>query len=657
MTSTSTSSDNFKESLKQQADIVRIVGDYVKLRKAGAQNFSGLCPFHSEKTPSFSVHATRQFFHCFGCGESGDVFTFVQKAENITFPEAIRLIAQKLGVPMPKVSFSSPAEARDAQIRMALLDVHVRATAFFQESLRRPEGANAREYLKGRGLDADTITRFRIGYAPDSGFLLRDALRREFDEDLLRESGLFSWKEDSRQQSALSSQQLQIPRSVRDDNNGGGSARDDNSVELAARSSQPAAIYSKFRNRVMFPICNDQGKVIAFTGRTLATDEKAGPKYLNSPETPIYSKSRVLFNLDNAKEAIRKLDYSIVVEGQMDCISVFAAGFHNVIASSGTAFTELQAKLLGRFSKNVVVNFDPDTAGARATERTLGLLTEEEFTIRVLSLETGFDPDLFIRRRGKDAYGAALKHSQKYFDYLIDRARAQFPARNADSKVKALNHLLPHIQRVPSRIVRDELAMEISQKLGIDSAVLRQELKHAATNRSTTQVKAPAEAQITGAERVLIRALASATQMQSAATRTTTREGTDEEFDPARQAQFALQSEQLYEGLASQSLIEVLLQAGAEAADVMVLPKTEADRRILASILMHEEEDLTPETVEGAVRALRRIYLRRRLEEVQRGLQRPGLPLEERQALLHEKVRLKRALMDPGLAETASQAS
>ena len=676
----STSSDNFKESLKQQADIVRIVGDYVKLRKAGAQNFSGLCPFHPEKTPSFSVHATRQFFHCFGCGESGDVFTFVQKVENITFPEALRLVAHKLGVPMPKVSFSSPAEARDAQVRMALLDVHVRATAFFQECLRRPEGATAREYLKGRGLDAEMIDRFRIGYAPDSGFLLRDALRREFDEELLRESGLFSWKETSEagaEPSAVSSRQKQVLRSpaperAKDARSGDpGSAQDDNSVKAnderratdsagakpEARGSQPAAIYSKFRNRVMFPICNDQGKVIGFTGRTLATDEKAGPKYLNSPETPIYSKSRVLFNLDNAKEAIRKLDYSIVVEGQMDCISVYAAGFHNVIASSGTAFTELQAKLLGRFSKNVVVNFDPDTAGARATERTLGLLTEEEFNIRVVSLETGFDPDLFIRRKGKEAYGAALKHSQKYFDYLIDRARAQFPARNADSKVKALNHLLPHIQRVPSRIVRDELAMEISQKLGIDSAVLRQELKHAATNRSTTQVKAPAEAQITGAERVLIRALASATQMQSAETRTTAREGTDEEFDPARQAQFALQSEQLYGGLTSQSLIEALLEGGAETADVMVLPKTEADRRLLASILMHEEEELTPETVEGAVRALRRIYLRRRLEEVQMGLQRPGLPLEERQALLHEKVRFKRALMDPGLAETASQAS
>jgi len=669
MASTLTSSDNFKETLKQQADIVRIVGDYVKLKKAGAQNFSGLCPFHAEKTPSFSVHATRQFYHCFGCGESGDVFAFIQKVENITFPEAVRLLAQKLGVPMPKVSFSSPTEARDAQVRMALLDVHVRATAFFQDCLRRPEGANAREYLKGRGLDDETIARFRIGYAPDSGFLLRDALRREFDEELLRESGLFSESrsqvsgvrsqekqvlrsaQDDTQQSAASSQQLQIPRS----------ARDDNSVETA-KSHEPKAvpaIYSKFRNRVMFPICNEQGKVIAFTGRTLSasTDEKAGPRYLNSPETAIYSKSRVLFNLDNAKEAIRKLEYSILVEGQMDCISVYAAGFHNVIASSGTAFTELQAKLLGRFSKKVVVNFDPDTAGARATERTLGLLVEEEFNIQVLTLETGFDPDLFIRRKGKDAYAAALKHSQKYFDYLIDRARAMFPGRNSESKVKAVNHLLPHIQRVPNRIVRDGLALEISQKLGIDSAVLRQELKHAATTRSATQVKATAEAQVTGAERVLIRALASATQMQAGGERSSAREGTDEEFDPARQAQYALQSEQLYEGLASQSLMEALLEAGAETADVMALPKTEEDRRLLASILMNEEEELMPETVEGAVRALRRIYLRRRLEEVQGALQRPGLPLEERQALLQEKVRFKRALMDPGLAEAAGRAS
>jgi DNA primase len=679
-----TSSDNFKETLKQQTDIVRIVGDYVKLKKAGAQNFSGLCPFHSEKTPSFSVHATRQFYHCFGCGASGDVFSFVQKAENISFPESVRLVAQKLGVPMPKVAFSSPAEAKESQLRMALLDVHERATGFFQESLRRPEGARAREYLKGRGLDDEMIARFRIGFAPDSGFQLRDALRREFDEELLRESGLFSWKEGA--QASASRGQEQVLRSAQDDNamkgaaaNGEGSDADedapgaggdqpppdsDNSnfdgSRLAGRGSKPAAslaIYSKFRNRVMFPIANEQGKVIAFTGRTLATDEKAGPKYLNSPETKIYSKSRVLFNLDNAKEAIRKLDYTILVEGQMDCISVYAAGFHNVVASSGTAFTELQTKLLGRFSKNIIVNFDPDTAGARATERTLGLLVEEEFNIRVLTLETGFDPDLFIRRKGKDAYGAALKSSQKYFDYLIDRARAQFGARSPESKVKAVNHLLPHIQRVPSRIARDELAMEISQKLGIDSAVLRQELKHTATNRSASAVKGPSDAQVTGAERVLIRALASARQMQSSEERTSARDGTDEEFDPSRQAQYALESERLHEGLASESLIAALLSRGPETREPLELAKSEEDRRLLASILMHEEEELTPETVEGAIRGLRRISLRRRLEEVQRSLVRSGVSKEDQHALLQERIRLKRALADPRVDEAAGRAS
>src|SRR5258707_11428331 len=285
--------------------------------------------------------------------------------------------------------------------------------------------------------------------------------------------------------------------------------------EAESRKPGTAAMYAKFRNRVMFPISNDAAKIIAFTGRTLATDEKAGPKYLNSPETAIYSKGRVLFNLDHAKEAIRKLDYAILVEGQMDCISVYAAGFHNVIASSGTAFTEIQARLLGRFSKNVVVNFDPDTAGAKATERTLSLLVEEEFQIKVLTLDQGFDPDLYIRRKGKEAYGEALRSSQKYFDYLIYRARSQFPMRSPEGKVKAVNYLLPHIQRIPSRIVRDELGQEIAQKLGIDSAVLRQELRHAASTREKSAVKASPDTQATDAEKILIRALASSRQMLS----------------------------------------------------------------------------------------------------------------------------------------------
>src|SRR5499427_8119723 len=412
---------DFAYTVKQQADIVRIVGDYIKLKKAGAQNYSGLCPFHGEKTLSFSVHVTRQFYHCFGCGQSGDVFSFVQKIENITFPEAVRLVAQKLGIPLPKVSYSTPGQAKEARLRAQLLDVHERAVAFFQECLRRPEGARAREYLAGRGLTDEMIAKFRIGYAPDSGFLLRDRLKSEFGEEVLRESGLFSWKEAPSPESRVAGHENTASSELRASSEPGvdgtelgarGSKLEAQGSQLGTRDSG-LSMYSKFRNRVMFPISSDAGKVIAFTGRTLSTDEKAGPKYLNSPETPIYSKGKVLFNLDLAKEWIKK-EYAILVEGQMDCISVYAAGFHNVIASSGTAFTELQAKLLGRFSKNVIVNFDPDTAGAKATERTLGLLVEEEFNIRVVTLETGFDPDLFIRRKGKDAYAAALKHSQKY---------------------------------------------------------------------------------------------------------------------------------------------------------------------------------------------------------------------------------------------------
>jgi len=602
---------DFAYTVKQQADIVRIVGDYVKLKKAGAQNFSGLCPFHSEKTPSFSVHATRQFYHCFGCGASGDVFSFVQKVDNITFPEAVRAVAQKVGIPLPKAAFNTPAEAQEAKLRTALLEMNERACAFFQAQLRRPEAAYAREYLTGRGLNEETIVRFRMGFAPESGFLLRDALRGQFDEELLKASGLFSWKDHE-----------------------------------DAQAKAKLALYSKFRNRVMFPITNEAGKIIAFTGRTLDANEKAGPKYLNSPETAIYSKSRVLFNLDQAKEAIRKLDYAILVEGQMDCISVYAAGFHNVIASSGTAFTDSQARLLARFSKNIVVNFDPDTAGAAATERSLGMLVAEDFQVKVATLDAGFDPDLFIREKGSDAYAQALKNSEKYFDYLIARARAQFPAKSPEGKVKAVNYLLPHIQRVPSRIARDELAREMAQKLGIDSAVLQQELRHAATQRTGAQVKAPAETQVTDAERILIRALTWGGEWQAGETHRSSREGADLDFDPARQAKFTLIGDRLHEGLATEALIEALLALEDGTGDPLALPISDADRQLLAGILMREEEELTPELLEGAIEALHRRGLERRRRELQREI----AEAERKQdsatltRLLQDKLNVDRAL-------------
>lgn len=549
---------DFSYHVKQQADIVRIVGDYVKLRKSGAQNFSGLCPFHSEKSPSFSVHASKQFFHCFGCGVSGDVFSFVQKIENSTFPEAVRTVAQKLGIPLPKQQFS-PAEAKEASLRGKLLDAHEQATAFFEEQLHSPAGAAAREYLASRGIDEETIKRFRIGFAPDSGFLLRDRLKFGFDEPTLRQSGLFS------------------------------------------RKDEPgSAIYSRFRNRVTFPIANESGKVIAFTARTLSADKQAGPKYMNSPETAIYSKGRVLFNLDKAKEAIRQLDYTIVVEGQMDCIRVFTAGLHNVIASSGTAFGEAQIKLLGRYSKNIVVNFDPDTAGAAAAERSLAALVEEDFVIRVLTLEGGLDPDLFIRQRGADAYRVAVKDSRKYFHYLIDRAQQQFPGRSAEAKVKQVNFLLPHVQRVPNRIARDELANEIAQRLEIDSAVLRQELRSAAVNRSQKVNAANHSQEITVAERDLIRAFASDNAELRQAART------------------ALQDER-YQGWKAEALLRTLTAAEDGAlSEPMSLELDEASRRLLVSVLLDEREpEPSLEKLAKSAKALREPHLLRQRRKKQ----------------------------------------
>ena len=295
---------DFAQLVKQQADIVRIIGEYITLKKSGAQNYAGLCPFHGEKTASFSVQAVRQFYYCFGCHESGDVFSFVQKIENVGFTEAVKIVAQKCGIALPKREFATPEEAQENRQRGKLLELHELATTWFEEQLRSAEGARAREYLTGRGVTAEAIAKFRIGYAPDSFNALRDRLQGVAAPDLLRLSGLLSSKE---QQDGSAGQ-----------------------------------LYARFRKRITFPIHNESGRVIAFTARALDSEEKSGPKYMNSPETPLYSKGQVLFNLDKARQAIRQRDFALLVEGQMDCISAYMAGFHNVLATSGTAFTEMQ---------------------------------------------------------------------------------------------------------------------------------------------------------------------------------------------------------------------------------------------------------------------------------------------------------------------------
>jgi DNA primase len=464
-------SDDFTQLVKQQADIVRIIGDYIKLRKSGAQNYTGLCPFHKEKTGSFSVNATHNYFYCFGCHEKGDVFTFVMKMENISFPEALRVVATKCNIPLPKREFSSPEEAREAGLRRQLTDIHEAATQYFETALKGPEAARAREYLTGRGVTPETIAKFRIGYAPDDFNHMREQLAKHFPDPVLRASGLFSSKEQA----------------------DGGQGQ----------------LYARFRKRITFPIANEQGKTIAFTARALdAQDEKGRDiaKYLNSPETTLYSKGQILFNLDKAKAAMRANDFVLLVEGQMDCISVYMAGVQNVIATSGTAFTEMQVRQIARFTKRVIVNFDPDGAGIAAAEKAIALLTEEDFEVKVVTLEGGLDPDRFLREQGVQAYMDSLRNARRYSDFLIDRARHLFPGRTADAKVKALNFLLPHIRRMPNRIQRDEFAADAAQKLGIDSAILRQELKQAAAAR-VESVRAHTHDPASETERVLLRAL------------------------------------------------------------------------------------------------------------------------------------------------------
>jgi DNA primase len=545
-------SSDFAQLVKQQADIVKIIGGYITLKKSGAQNYAGLCPFHGEKTASFSVHAVRQFYHCFGCNESGDVFSFVQKIENVGFPEAVKVVAQKCGIALPKREFSSPEEAQESRQRGKLLELHELATSWFEEQLRSAEGSRAREYLSSRGLTAEAIAKFRIGYAPDSFNALRDRLQGSAPPDLLRLSGLLSSKEQP-----------------------DGSA---------------GPLYARFRKRITFPIHNEAGRVIAFTARALDSDEKSGPKYMNSPETPLYSKGQVLFNLDKAKQAIRERTFALLVEGQMDCITAYMAGFHNVLATSGTAFTEMQVRLLSRYTKRLFVNFDPDTAGANAAEKSIALLTEEDFEVLVVTLEGGLDPDRFIRERGIKAYVGAVETAKRHSDYLLERAMQLFPSRTADGKTKALNYLLPHIRRMPNRIARDEFASDAAQKLGIDSALVREEL-HQAARKRRYQVNPTALDSLKDAERLLLRAMAGAPESRIC----------------LRVSQALHSQPQSFEGLAVTPMLWLLRDRGS-LEPLAALPNP-GQRALLAQALLRESSEVEMEQVEAALESLQYRYL------------------------------------------------
>lgn len=572
---------SFAEKVKQQADIVRVIGEYVRLKKTG-QNFTGLCPFHQEKTPSFAVHPVRQIYHCFGCGAGGDVFKFVMEVDKCPFPEAVRTVAEKCGIAIPRPRERSPEERRENQQRSALVEIHSEAATFFSRQLYEgAEGRVAVAYLEDRGLDREAMKRFGLGFAPFSGDALLRHLKSKYPEKLLEASGLLS--------------------------------RD-----------QSGRLYDRFRRRIMFPITNDAGKIIAFGGRAMGDDM---PKYLNSPESPIYSKSNVLYHIDRAKEALRRNDFAILVEGYMDAIAVARAGIANVVASCGTSLAEPQIKLLGRFTHRVVVNYDPDTAGQAATERSLALLLEKEFEVRVLALPGNADPDKFLKEQGAAAYGKLLAQAPPYLDYLIGRAR-RMDRSTAEGKLAALNFLMPYLQRLPNKLLRSEWASRIASELRVDEPVLREALRRAAAERRS-EVKPKAELlvpPIRPAERRLMRMLVEA-------------EGFREKLGEV------LAAEALHRGLETERIFEALISKIGESPDAATLAAAleDRDRRVLFEVLFEEAEEATWEEAESCLAVLRSRSVEHELAELQKKIEAKAPP-PELNRLLARRLELQKIL-------------
>ena len=553
----------FIDDLRMQANILTVVQEYVPLKRAGT-SYKGNCPFHSEKTPSFVVHPDKGFFHCFGCGAGGDVFKFLELHEKVGFQDAVRMLAQKVGVALPEMDGASEEGRRDTALRESLLKVHELAAAYFREQLAAPSGARARAQLAERGLSAETIDQLGLGFAPNA----RDALKARlvkhgFNEPLLIQSGLIVQREN-------------------------------------------ADAVDRFRNRLMVPICRDTGSVIAFGGRQMDADQ-GGPKYLNSPETPIYSKSRTLYGLHLTKALIRKMGFAVLVEGYFDFAQVFQSQAAPAVATCGTALTPQQAQLLQRFTSKVVLSFDPDAAGLGAAVRSCEMLVGEGFTVNVVVLDRGDDPDTFIRRHGGDQYRARLRSSRPYLEYLLDQAAEGVDFSHDESRRGFLGRMLAVAARIPDAAARDQFADRLAHKARITEDVVRAEIRKAAVNRKTTLTdrELPSNGQLKDAEKALIWGLIHNT-------------------GEAREALLELEEADL-EGLAARQVLEMAQSLHDEPSDL--LPSTLLQRlstvnaQLVASIAATATSLAPPGACASALKRLRcereRAAIQREIDRLQ----------------------------------------
>jgi DNA primase len=450
------------EQIAAANDIVEVVGSYFPLKRAGA-NFKALCPFHQEKTASFMVSPSRQTFHCFGCGAGGSVFRFVMEYEHLDFPAAVHKLATRAGITIVEERGAAD-ENRQYETRRKLVKLHAEAAEWFHENLIKKEiGEPARKYLKQRGITAEIAKRWQLGYAPDEWDAFGSWARGQgYDSRDLLASGLVK-------------------------------AKDENQTS----NITPQTSYDRFRGRIVFPICNDVGEVIAFSGRLL-NDEEGAAKYLNSPETPLFRKGNVLFGLHKSKRPLIEANCAIVCEGQLDLISLFEAGITNVVAPQGTAFTENQARILKRFADEVVLCFDSDAAGAKAAERSLDALLENDFIVRVVELPPGEDPDSLVRRDGKEQFEKRVANARDFFDYWIDREIGSIDLTSMGTKIQAARSLAATVSRVHDPVLRGEVVNKASARLGVAPADFESLLaKHARVpggpvNSSATETRAAA---------------------------------------------------------------------------------------------------------------------------------------------------------------------
>ena len=475
-----------REQIRAASDIVDVIGSYLPLKRAGA-NFTALCPFHKEKSPSFNVNPQKQIFHCFGCHKGGDVFTFVKEYENIGFMDAVRRLAERAKIPLEFENTPGAQESR--HLKDQLLEIHEQLTQRWQNCLaNEAAGQFARDYLAKRGVSADAIKLFRIGAAPE---LWDDTVNwargKKFDLASVEKAGLIIAKETGSAGVSHAESGVAPDSSTKQTENNleeQGFRRD--AENRAPEAHAPRNYYDRFRGRLMFPICDEQGRVIGFSGRVLSGDEKTA-KYVNSPETPIFTKSKIFFGLDKSKRAILDAGFAIICEGQLDLIACFMGGVQNIVAPQGTAFTEQHARILKRYASEVVLCFDSDNAGQNATVRALDHLLASGLAVRVAVVPAPHDPDSFIKANGSDAFRKLVEGAEGFFDYYLNRLCATNEITSDKGRLAVLRAMAEAVHKTGNGVLIDTYAQKTALRLGVVAESVRTEFKKNPAPVATTR--------------------------------------------------------------------------------------------------------------------------------------------------------------------------